>query len=223
MRNIQQETTRTISALILLSASLIMGCIIVPTPVTPHIETDEEVHLSDYTMVTVGPRKLLENIGERITDSRTGIEVVDGLAFRDSAFPEGGWLAKDLLQPAAAKRVAEELDVDYLVLISVEVIEEYGDEHNYLIPVLGGVMSGQEKSALSAIVIDLRQASLLPRIRVEASAKWRGAIWVIYGVGTDPMTEAAVLEGISDAITSTLSEHAGRDDIRIALLAAEAV
>lgn len=197
------------------------GCV-APYSVTPEIETFEPVEFSDDALVTIGPRELLEDLSRSITKNKAGIAVVDGLTFRDAAFPDGGWRLQDLLgQPEHLKRVASEAGVDYLVLIGPARIEEYGPETGELPVLIPGAISAPVTSEIEAVIFDTATAKPLTGVTVAAEGTARMASYLIYMVGTDPMTRTAVIKGLSDSIIKKIAEQKSTEAVRIALLAAE--
>lgn len=205
------------------SAMIVAACI-APHPVAPEIEVFEQVQFADDVLVTVGPRRLLEKLSSTIAHDPRGVVVVDGLRFRDAAFPEGGWRLTDLLGATEHRNhVISELDVDYLVLIGPARIEEYGEEKGEMLVLVPGAVWGEETSSLNAAIIDLRSGRADARFVVKASGTYRAANYLLYMVGTDPMTESAVLTGLSEYLVDWLIEHSQIEGIGIALLAAESI
>ncbi len=206
----------------MMAIGLLTGCVIVPHPVTPNTERAEEIPLADDILVSVGPRRFLEKITDKVSKRRKDITVVDALTFRDAAFPDGGWQLTDLLESGNAARVASELDVQFLILIGAGNIEKLGEDKGLYVPGLIGLQYAEETSELSALVIDLPNAQPVAQYRIEASGKLGMANWVIFFAIKDPMTEAAVLRGLMDALDKSVAVQTGRDKTRIAILAAEA-
>lgn len=197
------------------------GCVIVPYPVSHENVRTDEVEITDQIYVTVGPRKLIDDVSKRIVKHNPNIELVDPLLFRDAAFPAGRWSLNELLEPDTRTRVAEQLDMQYLVLLTPMLVEE-GEEEGFLIPLAFGAMAVSENSTLSAIIIDLRRGSVICQLSSSSSGHGRLLYYVIYIVAADPMTESAVISGLSESIAETLAaeSHSGR--LRVAVLAAEA-
>ena len=54
------------------------GCAVVPYPVIPDVDRFDDVHLAGDTLLTVGPSKTLERIGNR--DLRSARRLIDRLA-----------------------------------------------------------------------------------------------------------------------------------------------
>jgi len=206
----------------LLSGMLLLpitGCVVVPYPVSHETALVDEFEINDQVHVTVGPRELIEEVSKHIVKHNPNIELVDPLLFRDTAFPSGNWSLQELMKPENRTRVAEQLDMQYLVLLTT-VLVETGEEEGFLIPFLGA-MAVPEDSTLSALIIDLRQGSIVTQLSATSSGKGRMLYYVIIIVAADPMTESAVISGLSESIAETLAaeSHSGR--LRIAILAAE--
>jgi hypothetical protein len=199
---------------------LIGGCIVIPHPVTPNVERVDQVAVSSDVYITVGPRKLLEKVSSQIEKNSDNIEVIDPLVFRDAAFPDGGWSLNELLSSPRCIEITERLNVDYLILVGMRATEE-GDLDGFFIPLVAGAGSIPEESSLSALVIDLRRQSIVCEFVATAESTGRMLYYVIVVVGTNPMTESAVIKGIADGISKELSQLGSGEVVRIAVLAAE--
>jgi hypothetical protein len=105
------------------------------------------------------------------------------------------------------------------VLLS-EAQVETGEEKGFLIPFLGA-MAASEESTLGALVIDLRRGTLLSQLSASSSGKGGMLYYVIFMVATDPMTESAVIKGLSESIARTLENESHEGGLRIAVLAGE--
>lgn len=197
----------------------IAGCVIVPHPASHEVERADQIEGADLITITVGPRELIDEVSRRIVKHSPDIEIVDPLTFRDTAFPDGGWSLKELLDTKRCTEVAEQLDVQYLVLLS-EAQVETGDEKGFLIPFLGA-MAASEESTLGALVIDLRHGAMLSQLSATSSGKGGMLYYVIFMVATDPMTESAVIKGLSESIAKTLENESHEGELRIAVLAGE--
>ena len=158
--------------------AILTGCIVIPQSVDATVEAHEEVRLNEDILVSVGPRRLLDNIAQNISKLDRGITIVDSLAFRDTAFPEGGWRLSDLIEPAERRlSVAAALDVGYLVLLGPASLEEMSDEKGGMVWPLGAV-SGKETSTLSAVVIDLSSGRALSQLAVSASGTYHAVLYI---------------------------------------------
>ena len=219
MRLVKKRRFRLVQLLSGVILLPIAGCVVVPYPVSNETARVDEVEITDQIHVTVGPRELIENVSRRIVKHNPNIELVDPLTFRDAAFPSGSWSLQELLKPENRTRVAEQLDMQYLVLLTSALVEA-GEEEGFLIPFLGA-MAVPEDSTLSALIIDLRHGSVVSQLSAKSSGKVRMLYYVIIMVAADPMTESAVISGLSESIAETLAaeSHSGR--LRIAILAAE--
>jgi hypothetical protein len=201
-------------------ALLLAGCVVVPYPVKPEITRVDDVEIIDPVYVTIGPRRLIDAVSESIVKNNADIELADPLSVRDTAFPDGGWSLQELLQSGRCKAVAEQLDIQYLVLLAPAKLER-GKGKGVFIPLAFGAMKASEKSTLSAVILDLARGSLLCQVQAEASGHERLLYYVIYIVAADPRTEAAVIEGLGKTIAETLASHRPGERLRIAVLAAE--
>lgn len=204
-------------------AALAAGCVIIPYPVAPDIERIEEVRLAADVVVSAAPRRLLEGVSERLEKANDELTVVDPIAFRDAAFPEGGWRVDDLLQPGRCQAVAKELDVRFLVLIgggAVRARDEMGIMAPLMMPL--GAMTMGETSVLSAVVVDLESGETACRVRSQAEGTGAMFAWVMAVVAIAPMTGSAAERGLARAITDAIADEGVHGPMRVAVLAAEA-
>ncbi|MDH3375116.1 MAG: hypothetical protein OEM85_17290 [Gammaproteobacteria bacterium] len=202
--------------------AIVFGGCIAPQTVDPEIHVIEKVRLADDVLVSVGPRRILESLSKRIAKHDRDIAIVDGLTFRDTAFPEGEWRLSALVEvPERRSSVAAALDVKYLVLVGPAKLEEITDEKGEFYGIVPSAVSGTETSTLSAVVIDLNSGQSLSQIVAKASGTYRVGAYLIYVAGTDPMTESAVYSGLSEAIVGAVRKDSGEGKVRLALLAAE--
>lgn len=202
------------------AGALCAGCAVLPYPVTPETVRTEDVELGERAYVTVGPRRLLARMSEAVIQRDARIELVDPLAFRDAAFPEGGWSLRELLRSERCGRLAETLGIRYLVLLG-PVEAKYGEEKGFFMPLVLGAQSQSEDRSLGALVVDLARGDVACRLTATASGTQRVVHYVIILVGTLPRTEEAVVEGMADAIAKELAARSSPGPIRAALLALE--
>ena len=114
-----------VTSIAVILMSMLQGCaIIIPTPVRPEVQRIDDVVLNEDIYVTIGPRTLLKNVSDQIEKDRQNIIVEDPLLFRDTAFPEGGWLLKEFLDSQRCGEVVSQLGVEYLVLVGSRTTEE---------------------------------------------------------------------------------------------------
>ena len=202
----------------------VMSCVFIPYPVKPDVVQSEAITLSaEHTMVTLSPRKLLEKIAKEIQGADDNIEVVDGLTFRDLAFPDGDWTLSRLLERDVCERVREQLDVAYLVLVGPMTFEEGEPKGHFLLSIGGyGAAQVDTESTLSAVIVDLQTQETVCQVTSEAHGKqtWAG---LFYFVVTIPMTDPAAIRGLGDGVAKAITERAGAEPIRIAVMAGESV
>jgi len=204
-----------------LTVLICSGCVIVPVPVKPEIETLDAVTVSEDARVSMGPRQLLDELAKRIVDENQNIEIIDGFAFRDTAFPNGGWRMVDLLDPLIARRTADSLDVSHVAVIETHKTNDWEETFSVYVPLAFGVMSGEEESRMSVTIFDLHEPSYTSEIWVTATGKARGFVLVIYGIGTEPLTLGSVYKGLAKEISAAVTGGQEKDPVRIALLAVE--
>lgn len=208
---------------ILLTAPVLSGCALtVPVEGTHAASRHENTGLADDTLVTVGPRRLLDLLAQRIAASGRQLEVVDALRFRDTAFPQGGWRLHELLDTGTRDNVARNLPVDYLVLVS-PLIYSVGDENGFFVPLVAGAQSAEHKSSLSATIYDMASGRALCRVDASASGTERVLSYVILFTGTTPHVVAPVVDALVKEIVQAIESANTRTRPRIAILAAEPV
>ena len=214
---------RPIHLLILLSCLPgITSCgLNIPTRVSPTVTKNQQpVVLSDETLITLGPRRLLEEISQGITERNHDIEVIDGLLFRDTAFPNGGWTLKQLLTPVNCHRVYDLLQVDYLVLVG-RIGTEHGESGGFFLPLVVGAIHAENTVKLSATLFDLKRGKLSCQVYSEAQGKERVFAYVILVVGNTPQILTAATEGLAEGIINEINALKKNRKIRIAVMAAE--
>lgn len=197
------------------------GCAVTaPIQGTTQVTHRDDPALPGDTLVTVGPRRLLDLLSERISSVAPELKRVDGLRFRDTAFPQGGWRLRDLLETGNRTRVVRELGVDHLVLVS-PLVYTVGEESGFFVPLVAGAQSADHKATLSATVYDLKSGLALRRIDSAATGKERVYSYVILFSGTTPHVVTPLLDAMVKEIVDTLGAAKGQGASRIAILAAE--
>jgi hypothetical protein len=206
---------------------LLAGCIVIPHDVEPDIaETDHVILPAEDILLTRGPRRFLEMMEEAVVDADPDIQIVDGMRFRDTAFPEGGWTLAQLQTQATRERLQQALAMDYLLLFGpLEYDHGSVEGPNTLtmgIPVGAGVGQVDEQSTLSGLVIDLATGRVVSQVDVTAAGSTSFAIWIIVAVGTAPDTGESAIKGMARALATEVRGHTAKPRPRVALLAAEA-
>jgi len=212
--------------LLILMLCLLSGCETAGTstsnePVKDHngVFRIDAVEPSEEDLVTIEPRRFLDKLELYIGEIDSEIEIVDSLRFRDEAFPEGGWLLKDLLDKENCNRVYESLSVDYLILLE-SIDRSTSEEHGFHLPPLYIVGSVDEKLTASAIVIDIHSASQLCKVSSEAQGHFVVYQYVIFMGAYFPRLLMPSLKGLAEGIVKLIREKRG-SHVRIAVLAAE--
>ena len=211
--------------LITLVITMTMGtlsCVPIPYPVKPDVAQSETITLSTQeTLVTLGPRELLEKVAKKIQEASDNIEVVDGLTFRDTTFPEGGWTLSLLLEHENCERVRNELDVRYLVLVS-RMQQFQGETIGEIMPIMfpAGAVTGDTGSGLTAVIVDLQRRETLCELTAEAHGY--ASMVIFFGaVIIMPMTNSAAIRGLADEVANVITNQVGTKSVRIAVMAAE--
>lgn len=199
----------------------IMGCAVgVPSKPSREIMRSREVTVQDNAVVSLAPRELLEKVSKEINTSYENIELVDGVQFRDTAFPEGGWRLEKLLTPETAQRVSKQLNVDYLAVIGAWEVSE-GEEKGFFIPLLAGALSAESKAALTALIVDLHTGKVISKIASQASGTSYILYYVIFMAGNEPQISSEAITGLANEIGSVITELNPQGTERLAILALE--
>jgi hypothetical protein len=199
-----------------------MSCVLIPYPTRPDVARSEAVTIADEdTLVTLGPRKLLEKVTKEIQEANPAIDVVDGLTFRDVAFPEGNWNLARLLEAESCERVRKQLGVDYLVLVGPMSYVE-GEPKGHFDLWVGGFGAAQVdiESRLAAVIVDLKTRESVSQVTAEAHGK-QTAAGFFYFVVTIPMTDSAAIRGLGSGVAWIITERTASESVRIAVMAGE--
>ena len=199
----------------------VMGCgVAVPTKAEIKVVRSQDMTIDDNNIVSMAPRRLLEEITKELKSRYKNIEIVDGLLFRDTAFPEGGWRLKDLFVPEVRRRVNEQLDLDYLALVGA-IETSHGEEKGFMVPGLLGALSVEGASTITAIIIDLRTGELVSRIVSEARGTAYIFNYIIIIAANEPQIESGTAESLANEIGKVITELAKSGKTRLAVLAIE--
>lgn len=210
-----------------MAGAALSGCIAVPHDVDPEIAKSAEAVLpAEEILLTVGPRQFLDTMQEALQDVDPDLDIVEGMTFRDTAFPNGGWTLAEMLTPAGRERVRRELAMDYLLLFG-PLQYESGDLEgpNTLaigMPVAAGFGQVDEESTLSGLIVDLSDGTVVSQVDVTATGSTSFAVWIIVAVGTYAETGESAVHGMASALATEIRGHSDKPQPRIALLAAEA-
>ena len=200
----------------------VVNCVYIPYPVPADVKYIENASFPEDAILTIGPRDLLADVAEAITETDDNIVVIDGELFRDTAFPEGDWTLNKMLKPETCSRINEELDVDYLVLVSTKGVIA-GEGEGFYIPLLIGANISDEEMTVDAMLLDLKTGKSVCQISSEAHGKEKFFIWIIVVVGTGPVTESSAITGLGEEIANVIRKHAKSDKVSIAIMAAETI
>jgi hypothetical protein len=214
------NSTKTLTVTVLILSAV--NCVYIPYPVPADVKYIENASFPEDALLSLGPRDLLADIAESITEIGDNIEVVDGEQFRDTAFPEGNWTLHNMLKPETCFRINEDLDVDYLVLVSTKgvIVDE---EEGFIIPLLVGVMTVDKEMTVDAILLDLKTAKSVCRISSKAHGTEKMFYWVIVIVATGPFTDSSAITGLGEEIVNVIEKDAGSDKVRVAIMALETI
>ncbi|MFO7692396.1 MAG: hypothetical protein R6V57_04860 [Vicinamibacterales bacterium] len=209
-----------IAALLVLAPA---GCVIIPYE--PEAETRHEladVPDPELVRLSVGPRRMLAEMGEAICKAEPRIEAVNGQAFIDAAAPDGELTLARLLDAGTGPRI-ESLGLDYLVVLAEPVDQELHSRGGMAF-YLGffGLVESKTSSSLGAAIVDLKELKLVEQVTSTATGTDRG-VGLFYGLfivsDTRGGAEKALVRGIIDDIAA--ARPAG--PVRIVLLASEPI
>ena len=210
--------SRLFAAILFLTTT---SCVVAPYPVSPDVTFNDQVEISDDIILTLGPRELLEKISTKITSSYENIEIIDGLSFLETAFPDGEWKLGKLLEPDTCSRVKKQLDVAFLVIVGPE--EYFHSEEGYtsILPPILGVGSEEKVSKISSVIIDMRRGEIVCQISSEAHGKDRYVHYVVVAVGTIALTKSSAITGLAKETGRVIDKLTESEKTRIALIAVE--
>ena len=211
---------RSSVAMVAVGSLLTASCVPIETTVAPEVSIQQNVQVPETIRVTVGPRRLIEDISKRILHLDATIEFADPLDVRDTMFPDGGWFLSELMLSTRCTRVHSELGIDFVVLLGT--LEYQDNIQGHYMPGAFGAMSGPESSSFGAYILDMARNRLACTIEADARGEQKLGMIGFYGYFVDPQTEEAVLDGVANAIVNTVGEESGNNAVRIAVLAAEA-
>lgn len=209
------------TSLLVLTVMGLTGCaVMAPVQGKPEVTRLERTGLPEGTLVSTGPRRLLAHLESRIKVVAPHLTTVDGIQFRDTAFPRGDWQLGGLLEAENRIHLVQQLQVDYLVLI-IPLEYTVDEESGFFIPFAVGAQSAQHRARLSATIVDLRTGNVLSRIDSTAAGKERVYSYVILFSGTMPHVVTPMLDALVKAIVETIDTAHAHAPARIAVLAAE--
>jgi hypothetical protein len=180
------------------------------------MQQTNNIGIAPDVLVTIGPRRLIEKVQKNIAEADGTITFVDSLAFRDAAFPDGGWRLSKLMSPVVSAAISEQTSTRYLVVLGPARLGVSSDEKGGYVPALVGAQSAKETTELSAAIIDLQTASLATHLHATAEGTFASATWIVVSAMKVPMTQTSAFNGLTEAIARTVGP-----DARVAILAAE--
>ncbi len=214
---------KTIAMAIGLQVLNLTGCAMTaPFEGKPEVTFHDNMALASNTLVTVGPRRLLDLLAKQIAATDAGMEPVDALLFRDTAFPEGGWRLQELLNEDRRASIVKTLEVDYLILVT-PLVYTVGDESGFFVPLVAGAQSAEHKTSVTATIYDMTSGAALCRIDVAAMGKERVYSYVIIFTGTTPHVVKPALDTLVKQIVQTIRTANQKSRMRMAILATESM
>lgn len=207
-----------------LVACCMAGCVIVPYKPGAEVVETLDVPLDPANiMVTLGPRRLVEEVTEAIIDADKDIRVVSAVDFLDVAIPGDDLTLQGLLTSGSAQRARSQLGADYLVLVG-ERKEYTTDEFGGMIPYMGfyGLYKEKEHTTLLSTIVDLANARPMADVSAHAQGTSAGA-GAFYGLFLVPMTDSSARDGLARGLVASLRHAAGRGPLAIAVAAGERI
>lgn len=201
------------------------SCVIVPySPPSKAESVPVQLDRADEVLLSVGPREFLDDTGTALRRRDRGLDVVDGLAFRNAVFPDGDWRLSRLLNADDRARLADS-GADYLVVVG-KVEAGKPEEHGAFLAggpygFYGAASATVEGSAL-VLIIDLAKGSVLDMLRASATGT-DVAVGLFYGLIFHAMTESSVRDECLDSIVDTIRRAQPRGQVKVVLMAAEPV
>jgi len=201
--------------------ALLAGCLMVPykpkAQVTP---VAADLYDAEHIVLTIGPRRLLHDIGKEITNLDPQIQLVDSLTLRDALFPSGGWTLATLLNEANRPILAAS-GAEYLAIIgqpSSEKTKSVGAFGFYM--GFAGALKETEQSSIAIMLVDLKQGRMLngADIRADGTTVALGAFYALIVV---PRMDASLHEGVGSAIVQAIRKARPNASVKVGLLAME--
>ena len=207
--------------LIAFGVSMLCACVMVPyTPDTDITRLKGKVPDPSAVKLTIGPRLLLEEMGEKLVSRDKRIQIVPGLEFRDTVFPAGNWTLSTLLAPETRERI-KATQTDYLVAFGpMQYEEDESDNLMYMGFGFWGIADIEGQADISTVVVDLKKACVVNLLLADCEASLRGVGW-FFGVFIVPRHEHSIEEELADELVRILKVARPEGAIRIVLMAAE--
>jgi hypothetical protein len=206
-----------------IAGTVIAGCVVVPYPArTEHQALPVRLESADKVLLSIGPRILLEDTRKALEKRDRDLEIVDSLAFRNRAFPDGDWRLSSLLDPTRPVRQAA-LEADFLLVVGQVSVEE--DYHGMMAlspyGAFGAGRSAAEASALM-LIVDLQRGQVLDIVRTRAKGNTVG-VGVVVALVFHATTESSARRAYIDSMVEAIRSVRPRGPVRLALMTAEPV
>ncbi len=219
------RSRRVAAALYLVLPSLLASCVVVPySPPTESQSTPVRLENAEQVILSIGPREMLEDTRASLRRRDRDLRIVDGLAFRNAVFPEGGWQLSRLLDPAARPILAES-GADFLVVVGPVQVEA-NEGHGMFLEVPGfgfyGAASGTTTGSALVLIVDLARGEVLDAVSTRAKGT-DVAVGFFYGLIVHATTETSVRNACLDSVVETIRAARPEGVVRLALMAAEPV
>jgi hypothetical protein len=210
------------------SSALSAGCIPVPLHYTPPAETAErEIPEQQFLGMIVAPyfhRAEVRKFTDALTDTDSGIEVVEATSLFEYAFPDQNPNSEtylhEMLAPQVRTRIAAH-GVRFLVVISQTTTSETGHKDGYF--VLGFHPSSNISTSLLAAVLDLETEAGPEHLKSQSegtdSATWLMLPYAgLFIFGYIPDTEESAIRKAAASVAMIVREQVPKGSIRAAVI-----
>jgi hypothetical protein len=201
--------------------ALLAGCVVVPyTPKAEVTPVPAGLDDAEHTWVTVGPRRVLEDIGREVGKLDPQIQLVDGVALRDALFPNGGWTLAALLQEDNRPNLTAS-GADYLAVIGPSKsgkMDSTGAFAFYLV-FLGAQKTTQHVS-MSVLLVDLQAGRALESAEIKADGTGT-AVGYVYAIIVTPEMDRSLQQGAAGGIVHAVRKVRPNGGVRVGLMARE--
>jgi hypothetical protein len=195
---------------------LTSSCVLIPIPYVP--ESDVTIQMegelpSDKMILDFTSGGIVDEIAEVIESETPRIEIVNAQDHKDVIFPGQDQWVSSFFKEGNCRRIAQELNVDYAILITglhrIE-LQSLGRGLEF-----GGAGYSQAKETLSAAIIDMRSALLLSKLKVDTEDSFAELGFVVIPSVFPLGGKYSVQHVIGKEIASALLARSDKSKLRI--------
>jgi hypothetical protein len=165
---------------------------------------------------------MLRRFAEAVHEAHENIEVVDDWNSLEVAIPEGERTLSQVLQPDTCRRISEQLNVTYLILVS-PLYEHEGEIEGPLMVGIGawGVAKQELEARFGATIFKLESGKPLCNVTAEADATMVVAGWFFpFVVGPWAEGDLNTIRGVANEVGKAINEDAKAENVRVVVTAA---